>query len=255
MNENNLRELLLSADPVAILRRKDEDGSLGDLDESISGLRMPPLPGVHHKDNLDHSIKVVENAISFENGTADLVLRAAALLHDVGKPATRRPAAHKTVTFDGHETVGARMVPAILKRHGFSKSESKLVAELVALHMRSHGSELWSDSAIRRLMADVSSEEQMNRLVIIFRSDVTTRHNSRKRRIHSSIDQIEAGMARVRAADARAALRPAMNGHEVMAHLGITAGRKLGEVMRLLNTDEHIGKTKEEVKALLEQFR
>lgn len=243
-----LRSLLLGSDPVLALRVLDENGDLEGFDPLLAGLRMPVIPGVHHKDNLEHSIRVLENAINLE-GTVDVVLRSAALLHDIGKPKTRRVGSHKSVTFNGHEVVGARLAGKMLKKHGYSNSEISDVCELIAMHMRSHGfgeNGGWTDSAVRRLLNDVSSETQLDRLIKIFYADVTSKHKSKRERVYRQVDGLVAALDRVRAEDARRKMRPILNGYDVMELLNIEPGPKLGAVMKFLNSDENILLTREE---------
>lgn len=252
-----LKDVLNSTDPVAVLRKMDSAGTLANLEQSVAGLRMEMIKGVHHKDNLEHSIRVLGNAIDRET-EPDIILRTAALFHDVGKPATRKAHGRNTVSFDGHEIVGAKMVRKILKKHDYTKAEIAQVAELVALHMRSHGFEgngAWTDSGVRRLINDVSSETQMDRLLIIFYADVTTKHDNKRRKIHTQVDNLVRAIERVRTDDARKSLRPAINGNEIMELFNLEPGRKLGMIMKFLNTDEGILLSRDEaIKEVSERF-
>lgn len=253
---NDLRKILEGTEPGTVLRGLDLSGDLRALEPSLADLRMDMPAGVHHKDNLVHSIRVLELAVEGETDGPDIVLRTAALFHDIGKPRTRRFGGHKSVTFDGHEVVGAALVRRILPRHGYNRSEVDEIAELVRLHMRSHGFEengSWTDSAVRRLMHDVSSDDQMRRLVVIFRSDCTTRHHNVRSRILRHIDTLEEEMDRVRSEDERKAARPALNGHDVMNLLGMEPGRALGRVMRFLNSDEGVVLSREEAEREIRQ--
>lgn len=253
-----LREILMMDDPVSFLREVDADGRLGRVAPLVNALKMTPLAGVRHKDNLDHSLKVLGNAIAREMDGPDLVLRAAALLHDIGKPATRKKGGNKTVTFDGHEVVGARIVRDRLYREGFNREETEQVAQLVREHMRSHAFREdgdWTDSAVRRLLHDVNDADQMQRLVVIFYSDVTTRYDHKREAIHRQVDNLLEVMAKVRADDARAALRPAINGNEVMDYFGLTPGPELGRIMKFLNSDEGVHLNREDaLVAVVQKF-
>lgn len=249
-----LREVLSGVDPVAELRALEKSGALGDLEPAVAELRMPMIPGTHHKDNLEHSIRVLGNAIAREEGKADLILRTAALLHDVGKPATRKADKQRHITFDGHEHVGARMVRDILPRHGYSRREISLVSQLVSLHMRSHGfrdNGTWTDSALRRLISDVGDSKQLARLIIIFYADVTTKSAAKAARIAANVDILAAELDRVRKKDERAALRPALTGHEVAELFNMSPGRELGAIMKFLNSEEGITLTREEAIATI----
>lgn len=240
-----LREALEGRDPVAFLSRQVERRTIHRVSPHLADLRMHDTQGLH-KDVLNHSIKVLANAIRMEDHGLDVVLRAAALLHDIGKPATRLITPDGNVSFTHHEFVGARMIPKVLAGQGFSTREVRQVKELVRLHMRSHGFResgrgAWSDSAVRRFMRDLpEDEEQVRRLFILYRSDVTSKNPKRRAKIRRTIDRLEAAMARVKAADERQAARPALDGHDVMEMFNLTPGRRLGEVMRFLNSDEGI---------------
>lgn len=247
MAYNNLRDLMNAADPIAILRALDASGNMDALDPDIAALRMSKIPGVHHKDNLDHSIKVLENIIA-RVPDASLELKTAALLHDIGKPATRRAdPERKTVTFDGHEVVGARMTPKILKRHGYSKREIKNIARMVELHMRSHSftdHDDYTDSGIRRFITDCG--DLRDEVVALSYADVTTSREKNRRTIHAKLDRMVDAIEDVMERDARSALRPAINGNEVMEMFGMKPGRELGCVMKYLNSDEGIALSRED---------
>lgn len=246
----NLRDLLLSADPVNTLWEMFRAGKIADIDPALAALEMPIPAGYRHKNNLDHSIRVLANAIKRENGEADLILRTAALLHDIGKPVTREFHGKGKVTFANHEHAGVPIARALLKRHGYSKDEIVDICSIIRLHMRSHGFENgWTDSAVRRLIADAGSNEVMRRLIVVFYADATTRHEDKLARMHKSTDLLVEAIERVRAADARAALRPAVDGNEVMAELGLAPGPTLGKIMRYLNSDEGLTLSREEALA------
>lgn len=241
----SLRSIFLLPNPVGFLREMDRRGQLSSIDHHIARMAELDRNSRQDKDLFDHSLKVLENAISHENDSADVVLRAAAFLHDVGKSATRRVVPNRGVTFDGHEVVGSRIIKPSLFNGGFSKVEVTQITELIRLHMRSHGftrgdKKIWNDSAVRRLINEVSSEKQLDRLVIVFRSDVTSKHASKRTAVQRQVDRLVAEMDRIRAADRRSAMRPAIDGNRVMEILGIGPGPELGRVMRFLNSDEGI---------------
>lgn len=241
----SLKNIFLLPNPVGFLREMDSRGLLSEVDNHVAQMAELGRKSRQDKDLFDHSLKVLENAISHESDGADVVLRAAAFLHDVGKPATRKVTPGRGVTFDGHEVVGARIIKPSLFKGGFSKTEVIQITELIRLHMRSHGftrgnKKMWNDSAVRRLMNDASSEEQLNRLVIIFKSDVTSKHASKRTAVQRQVDRLVAEMDRIRAADGRSAMRPAIDGNRVMEVLGIGPGPALGKVMKFLNSDEGI---------------
>lgn len=243
----SLKEILSGNNPAAVLRALYAEGKLGQVDSSLPALRMEIPKGYRHKDNLEHSFRVLENAISRETKGKDILLRTAALFHDIGKPATRKFGPRGVVTFENHEAVGAKMVRTILRKHGYSKDEIAVVSRLVFLHMRSHNfdSAGWTDSAVRRFMTDAG--DLFDRLVILFYSDVTSGIAETRKKVHDSIDTLVAEAERVRKNDARKALRPSIDGHEVMDMYGLTPGRELGQIMKFLNSDEGISLTRETV--------
>lgn len=256
----SLRSIFLLPNPAGFLREMDRRSKFGDIDNHVAQMAELGRKSRQDKDLFDHSLKVLENAISHENDSADVVLRAAAFLHDVGKPATRRVVPGRGVAFDGHEIVGARIIKPSLSKGGFSKTEVTQITELIRLHMRSHGftrgdKKMWNDSAVRRLMNEVSSEKQLNRLVVIFRSDVTSKHASKRSAVQRQVDRLVAEMDRIRVADNRSAMRPAIDGNRVMEILCIGPGPALGTVMRFLNSDEGILLSENEaVSVVIERF-
>ena len=208
----------------------------------LAGRFLPELPALaleqdpihRHKDVLHHSIAVLERATTFDAGQPDLVLRLAALLHDVGKARTRRfgPGG---VSFHMHETVGARMVEKRLHELRFPNHVVDEVSELVRLHMRFHGyAGDWTDSAVRRYVHDAGPLlERLNSLV---RSDCTTRNPARAKRLAARMDDLEARIERLAAAEERAMLaKPAIDGHEVMRLLGVPPGPVVGRALAHLS--------------------
>ena len=206
----------------------------GLVDSRLAETFIPELPELalqqdplhRHKDVLAHSIAVVEKT------SPELVLRLAALLHDIGKPATRAFGSGG-VTFHHHEVVGARMARKRLSALRYSKQVVEDVASLVFLHMRPHTYKMgWSDSAVRRYVRDAGTLlEPLNELV---RCDVTTRNAKRARRIERRIDELEDRIVALREQEELDALRPPIDGHAVIAHLGVTPGPVIGEAMRML---------------------
>lgn len=252
-NMKNIKEILLSADPVGELRELIANNTLRSVEPTLANLKMDIPRGYQHKDNLEHSLRVLQNAIDRENGTPDLVLRASALFHDIGKPGTRQFDSRKNVTFDGHEMLGAKIVRKVLPGHGFNKAEVKEIALIVALHMRSHGfgDVDWTDSAVRRLVTDAGNPETLRRLVIVFYADTTTKNNPMLKSIHNAIDKLSVTIDRVVREDARRAMRPALNGNEVMELFGLKPGKELGVIMKFLNSDEGIKLTRNEAIAVI----
>lgn len=249
---NTLRNILAGDNPGLVLRAMNQNGALVDLEPSIPALRMSIPAGYHHKDNFEHSIKVLENAVNRETNGVDIVLRTAALFHDIGKPATRKFGIKGLVTFENHEVVGARMVKTILRNHGYSKDEIKSVGSLVRLHMRSHNYDTasWTDAGVRRLLVDAG--DLFERLVVLFYSDVTSGHASKREKVYRSVDMLVEKATIVQETDARKLLRPAVDGNRIMSLYGLVPGRELGQVMKFLNTDEGVRLTETEALKMVE---
>lgn len=249
-----MKKILLGADPVKELRILRDAGELAALEPALAELFMPIPAGYHHKDNLEHSIRVLQNAMERETDGPDLILRTAALFHDIGKPATREFGKRGSVTFTNHDVAGARLVKRLLPKHGYSKHEAEQVATLVFMHMRSHTFKTgWTESAVRRLLVDAGSEKQLERLIVIFYSDATTKSDEKRGTIHRNVGLLADALEAVKAKDARAKLRPALNGNEVAEIMGLTPGRELGAIMKFLNRDEHIGLPREEAIVLIKE--
>jgi poly(A) polymerase len=249
-----LKNILLSTDPVRELRALIATGELSSVEPTLAELLMPIPTGYHHKDNLEHSIRVLGNAIEREVNGPDLILRTAALFHDIGKPATRQFGPKGSVTFTNHDVIGAKMVKSILPSHGYSKEEVSQIATLVHMHMRSHTFKTgWSESAVRRMIVDAGSADQLERLIVVFYSDATTKIDANREGIHRNVSLLADALNEIQKKDARAKLRPALNGNEVAEILNLAQGIELGKAMKLLNQDQNIGLEREDAIALLKE--
>lgn len=234
---DDLRTILRRVDAVAVLTDLHQNGELKAMLPELSAM---DIKSSAHKDMFLHSLQVLDNADELTDGKADDVLRVAALLHDVGKPRTRKLTKHGA-TFINHDLVGARMVRKSLPAHGYTETEVNEVATLVKLHMRGHSfADGWTDSAIRRLITDAGSREQLERLTVLFAADATTNNAKKRNRYRSMARKLRAEAIRVMEQDARKALRPALNGHDVMELFDLTPGKELGAIMKFLNSDEGI---------------
>ena len=203
-----------------------EAGLAEEFVPEIPALAMTRDPGHRHKDVLAHSLAVMAKT------EPDLVLRLAALFHDVGKPGTRRFDGPK-VTFHHHEAVGARMTRRRLRALRYPKEIVDDAAELVFLHMRTHTFKMgWTDSAVRRYVRDAG--HLLPKLNQLARCDVTTQSARRARRIQLRIDELEERIEHLRAKEELDALRPPIDGHQVMAYLGIPPGPAVGRAMKFL---------------------
>lgn len=199
-----------------------------------------------HKDNVEHSIQVMQNAKELSSDPEDYILFVAALFHDVGKPQTLSFESGKA-TFRNHEHVGANLARKFLARYGFTKAEIKQVTILIREHMRGHTFKSgWSDSAIRRLAKEAGSVEQINRLGVIFASDATTKNTSKRDSFRANALELRDAMLAVLKADALSARRPSIDGNLVMELTGLRPGRELGAIMAYLNSEEGLALTMEE---------
>lgn len=193
-----------------------------------------------HKDVYEHTLTVLDQAISLETGPdgpvpgPDFVLRFAALMHDVGKPATRRFEPGGTVSFHHHELVGARMTKARMRALRFDNQTTRDVAKLVELHLRFHGygEAKWTDSAVRRYVTDAGP--LLERLHRLTRADCTTRNQRKAMRLAAAYDDLEARIAELREQEELKAIRPDLDGARIMEILGITPGPVVGEAYRFL---------------------
>ena len=197
----------------------------------VPRLRMERDPLHHHKDVYLHTLAVVDGC-----RPQDLVLRLAALLHDIGKPATRRFHPGGKVSFHHHEVVGARMAHDRLTALRYPADVVEQVRNLVFLHLRFHGyaDGEWTDSAVRRYVRDAGTPEQLTRLNLLTRADVTTRNPVKARRLARAMDDLEARIARLEKEEELANVRPALNGHQIMRHLGLRPGPLVGEAWSML---------------------
>ncbi len=207
---------------------------------------LPELPTLklerdehhRHKDVYEHTLTVLEQTIALEDrlpgGGPDFVARFAALMHDVGKPRTRRFGSDGTVTFHHHDVVGAKMTRKRMKELRFSNELTDAVSRLVELHLRFHGygSGEWTDSAVRRYVRDAG--DQLEHLHVLTRADSTTRNRRKAERLQRTYDEIEARIARLSEQEELDALRPALDGNEIMEILAIPPGRRVGEAYRHL---------------------
>jgi poly(A) polymerase len=202
------------------------------VDIGLAAWVLPELPALRleidehhqHKDVYEHTLQVLERAIRLETDGPDLVLRLAAVLHDIGKPATRRHQPGGGVSFHHHEVVGAKMARKRLRALTYGKDVVEPVCRLIDLHLRFHGygSAGWTDSAVRRYVTDAG--DQLDRLHALVRSDCTTRNRRRAAALAASYDDLEARIARLAEQEELSKIRPDLDGHAVMQLLGIPGG-------------------------------
>jgi poly(A) polymerase len=199
----------------------------------LSALAACIDPQHRHKDVYQHTLAVLDNAIALEVDGPDVVLRLAALLHDLGKPQTREIHGDGTVTFHHHDVVGARMVRTRMRELRFDKETVKRVSELVRLHLRFHTYEAgWTDAAVRRYVRDAG--EVLERLNLLTRADVTTANARKAQAIQHRVTELEERIDHLRAQEELDALRPAIDGRRIMEHLGIAPGPAVGAAWQFL---------------------
>jgi len=200
----------------------------------LPALRMEIDEHHQHKDVYVHSLTVLEQAVALEEDGPDLVLRLAALLHDIGKPATRRHESGGGVSFHHHEVVGAKLVRARLKALKYPKDVIEQVSRLTLLHLRFHGYGRgeWTDSAVRRYVTDAGP--LLSRLHKLVRSDCTTRNRRRAAALARTYDLLEERIARISAEEDLRAVRPDLDGNEIMRLLGLPPGPLVGQAWRHL---------------------
>ncbi len=193
-----------------------------------------------HKDVYEHSLTVLEQAIDLETGpdgpvpSPDLVLRIAALMHDCGKPRTRRFESDGTVTFHHHEIVGAKMMRKRMKELTFDKQTIKDVFTLISLHGRFHGygDQAWTDSAVRRYVTDAG--DQLERLHRLTRADCTTKNKKKAARLSHAYDDLERRIAEIAEKEELGKIRPDLDGQQIMEILGIEPGPQVGRAYKML---------------------
>ena len=218
----------------------------------LPAMRLTRDEHMRHKDVYEHSLTVLDHAIALEksrdyvngkpnpNHQPDLIVRIAALLHDIGKPRTRAFENGK-VTFHHHDVVGARMVRKRLHALRYSKDIVEAVTKLIALHLRFHGyaegssggaSNGWTDAAVRRYVRDAG--DQLERLHILTRSDCTTRNQRKADRLRRAYDELEFRIDELMAQEELDAIRPDLDGNEIMEILGVGPGPVVGKAYKYL---------------------
>ena len=215
------------------------------VDSGLAALVLPELPALklevdehhHHKDVYEHTLTVVEQAIDYEKQyglEGDFVLRFAALLHDCGKPKTRRLEPGGGVSFHQHDLVGARIAKKRMQALKFDNDTIAAVSRLIELHLRffGYGEQAWTDSAVRRYVRDAG--DLLARLHGLTRADVTTRNRRKADRLSFAYDDLESRIKALAEQEELDAIRPDLSGEDIMAILGIKPGREVGEARNFL---------------------
>jgi poly(A) polymerase len=239
---DELTKLLLTDRPRPGLDLLVSTGLAAKVLPELPALRLERDEHHRHKDVYQHSLTVLEQAIEMEDRLPqqpDLIIRLAALLHDIGKPATRRFEPVGKVSFHHHDVVGAKLTRKRLAALRFSGEDVKAVSDLIALHLRFHGYAAgldrdggWTDSAVRRYVRDAG--DQLARLHILTRADVTTRDIAKAERLRRAYDDLERRIAELAAQEELDAIRPDLNGIQIMEILGIPEGRDVGRAYAFL---------------------
>jgi poly(A) polymerase len=237
--QGELIRLMQTDDPVRGIRVLVDTELIEEFLPEVSALRLEVDEHHHHKDVYEHSLTVLRQAIELEHarnpGAApDVPLRLAALLHDIGKPRTRKLEPGGGVTFHHHDVVGSRMARKRLQALRFDGDTTDAVATLIELHLRFFGyaEGAWSDSAVRRYVRDAG--DLVERLHILVRADVTTRNKRKAARLASAYDDIERRIAELREQEQLDSIRPELDGNRIQQILGIGPGREVGEAYRFL---------------------
>ncbi|UQI48960.1 CCA tRNA nucleotidyltransferase [Streptomyces sp. HU2014] len=231
---DELNKLILSDHPRKGLRLL--------VDTGLAALVLPELPALRlerdehhrHKDVYEHTLTVLEQAVDLEESGPDLVLRLAALLHDIGKPKTRRFEKDGRVSFHHHEVVGAKMTKSRMTKLKYSNELVKDVSKLVELHLRFHGygTGEWTDSAVRRYVRDAGP--LLDRLHKLTRSDCTTRNKRKASALSRAYDGLEERIARLQEQEELDSIRPDLDGNQIMEILGVGPGPQIGKAYKHL---------------------
>jgi poly(A) polymerase len=237
---DELVKLVIAPDPIVGLRLLVDTGLADRVLPELPKLRLEIDEHHRHKDVYEHTLTVVAQAAALEDGpdgpvpAPDFVLRFAALLHDIGKPRTRRFEPGGGVSFHHHEVVGAKLTRRRMQQLRFPGEVIDDVARLVELHLRFHGygGGEWTDSAVRRYVRDAGP--LLERLHKLTRADCTTRNRRRALALAASYDHLEARIAQLAAEEELHAIRPDLDGNQIMAILGIAPGPDVGRAYRFL---------------------
>ncbi|MCA1943609.1 MAG: CCA tRNA nucleotidyltransferase [Yonghaparkia sp.] len=236
---DELVKLLLTPAPRRGLELLVQTGLAEHVLPELPALRLEIDEHAHHKDVYEHSLTVLDQAIALEaerhpGAAPDAVLRLAALLHDIGKPATKKVEANGAVTFHHHDLVGAKLARKRLTALRFDKETIGAVSRLIELHLRFFGyaDAPWTDSGVRRYVRD--ADELLERLHILTRADVTTRNRRKEARLRGAYDELEQRIAVLAEQEELAAIRPDLDGEQIMAILGLRPGPLVGEAYRFL---------------------
>ena len=235
---DELVKLVCADHPREGLQLLVETGLADHVLPELPALRLERDEHHRHKDVYEHSLTVLEQAVEMEqrlpHGGPDFVTRFASLMHDVGKPRTRRFQDDGSVTFHHHDVVGAKLTRKRMRQLRFASDTTDAVCRLVELHLRFHGygSGEWTDSAVRRYVRDAGP--QLARLHVLTRADCTTRNRRKADRLRRTYDDLEKRIERLAEQEELESIRPDLDGNQIMSVLGIGPGREVGEAYRFL---------------------
>jgi poly(A) polymerase len=231
---DELNKMILSARPRKGLTLLVETGLAERVLPELPALRLERDEHHRHKDVYDHTLIVLEQAIALEENGPDLTLRLAALLHDIGKPRTRRFEKDGRVSFHHHEVVGAKLVRKRMTALKYSNELVKDVSRLVELHLRFHGygTGVWTDSAVRRYVRDAGP--LLDRLHKLTRSDCTTRNKRKASALSRAYDGLEERIAQLQEQEELDAIRPDLDGNQIMQILGVKPGPAVGRAYKYM---------------------
>ena len=229
-----LDKLLCGEHPIEAIDLLVQTGLAERIIPEIPGMQLTIDEHHQHKDVYQHSLTVLRQAIELEENGPDPILRWAALLHDIGKPATRKHEDGGGVSFHHHEVVGAKLVRKRMRALKYPKATVDDVAQLVFLHLRFHGygEGKWTDSAVRRYVTDAGP--LLDRLHKLVRADCTTRNRRRARRLQETYDDLEHRIADLKSAEDLDRVRPDLDGNAIMEILDLPPGPEVGEAWRFL---------------------
>lgn len=236
---DELSKLLLAPNPRLGLQLLVDTGIAEFILPEIPKLKLELDEHHRHKDVFEHSLIVLEQAIALEkthepNLEPDLILRLAALLHDIGKPKTRKFESGGGVSFHHHEVVGAKLAKKRMAALRFSNEEIESVYRLIELHLRFHGygNGEWTDSAVRRYVRDAG--DQLIRLHKLTRADCTTRNKRKADNLARTYDSLEARISQLQAEEELNSIRPALDGEQIMKLLDLKPGPLVGKAYNFL---------------------
>ncbi|MGW0602460.1 CCA tRNA nucleotidyltransferase [Streptomyces sp. NPDC002640] len=231
---DELNKLILSAHPRKGISLLVETGLADRVLPELPALRLERDEHHRHKDVYDHTLIVLEQAIDLEENGPDLTLRLAALLHDIGKPRTRRFESDGRVSFHHHEVVGAKMTKKRMTALKYPNEMVKDVSRLVELHLRFHGygTGEWTDSAVRRYVRDAG--HLLDRLHKLTRSDCTTRNKRKATALSRAYDGLEERIAQLQEQEELDSIRPDLDGNQIMEILGVGPGPVIGQAYTFL---------------------